>query len=162
LLKIKDGRILIINIKKEEDIEIILILLKNYFYDVEKKLITKNFFNFSFFKKLNFNIFINIKLGYNCQKLLEYFLKYQELLIYLHTKLLVNEDDFKDFLYLQIRENMEISKYEEFFKNDKEVYDLYIKDKEFFNKFKGSVFLMEFDIIGKKKKKVLIFLNELD
>jgi hypothetical protein len=165
LLKIKTGRILILNILKKEDIEIIAILLTNYISDFEKNILNNNYFNFSFFKKLNSNVFINKKLGYNCQELLIYFLKYKELLIYLHTKLLVNEVDSKDFLCLQVKEGMEMSKYEKSFNNDKNVYELYKKNKEFFDKFNGSVFLMEFDINvienkKKIKKKVLIFLNE--
>jgi hypothetical protein len=81
MLKIKDGRILIIRLQLAKDADIIIILLKNFFYDCGINIIKSGYFNFSYFKKEISKFFMNPLLGYNCEELLDYILKYKEYLL---------------------------------------------------------------------------------
>jgi hypothetical protein len=156
---------IIINIKKEEDIDMLLFILKNYFEDfivIELVQDQINLYN-NVLKILKKDFFFSdVGLVKSLKKWINYLEKYKNLVNYIKNLELIESK--KNYIYMEIKQNLNKKKLYKFFLNNPDMYKLYkLYEKQFLN-FKGYIFLVEIEIIidNQKIKRFVIFFYNIN
>jgi hypothetical protein len=158
---------IVINIEKEEDIDILILLFKNYLDDFVIIDSTKNqwylYHNITRYKVFKKDLyFFKIQLCKNLKEWIEYLKKYKSLINYIKNLELIELK--KNYIYMETKQNLDKKKLNDYFSYNDMLYGLYkFHEKKILN-FKGYIFLVEIEIIisNQKIKRFSLFFYNID